>query len=55
MFAYRLAKDLGLLVKDVLEMTTAEFAGWAAFYKMEAEENRKAMNAAKAQGKLRGK
>lgn len=55
MFAYRLAKDLGLLVKDVLEMTTAEFAGWAAFYKMEAEANKKAMNAAKAQSKMRGR
>lgn len=44
MFAYRLAKDLGLLVEEVLEMSTAEFVGWAAFYKMEAEEHKKAMN-----------
>jgi hypothetical protein len=44
LFAYRLAKDLGLLVEEVLAMTTAEFVGWAAFYKMEAEENKKAMN-----------
>lgn len=43
MFAYRLAKDLGLRVADVLEMTTTEFIGWAAFYKMEAEETRKEM------------
>jgi len=44
MFAYRLAKDLGLRVTDVLEMNTAEIAGWAAFYKWEYEENKKAMN-----------
>lgn len=43
MFAYRLAKDLGMRVQDVLEMTTVEFQGWAVFYKMEAEENRKQM------------
>ena len=44
MFAYRLAKDLGLLVEQVLEMSKAEFAGWAAFYKFEAEEHKKAMS-----------
>lgn len=44
MFAYRLAKDLGRTVNEVLEMSTAEFAGWAVFYKMEAEETKKAMN-----------
>ena len=43
MFAYRLAKDLGLLVEQVLEMSSAEFAGWAAFYKYEHEETEKAM------------
>ena len=43
MFAYRLAKDLGLLVEQVLEMSMTEFMGWAAFYRMEAEENKKAM------------
>jgi len=42
-----LAKDLGLLVEQVLEMSTAEFAGWAAFYKYEADEQRKAMQQAK--------
>lgn len=47
MFAYRLAKDLGLRVSEVLEMNTAEFAGWAAFYKMEAEETKKQMDKAK--------
>ena len=44
MFAYRLAKDLGLLVEQILEMSQAEFAGWAAFYKFEAEEHKKAMS-----------
>ena len=44
MFAFRLAKDLGLTVKQVLtEMSVDEFAGWAAFYKLEADEQRKAM------------
>lgn len=47
MFAYRLAKDLGLLVEQVLEMTTCEFAGWAAFYKMEAEETKRSIERAK--------
>ena len=42
MFMYRLAKDLGLTVESVLEMTTAEFRGWAAFYSWEAEQQRKA-------------
>jgi hypothetical protein len=48
MFAYRLAKDLGLLVKDVLQMTTAEFMGWIAFYKIEADETKKVMQREKA-------
>ncbi len=48
MFMYRLAKDLGRTVKEVMKMTTAEFTGWVAFYKLEAEEQRKAMNSAKA-------
>ena len=41
---YRLAKDLGLKVADVMKMTNAEFVGWAAFYKLEQEEHKKAMN-----------
>lgn len=44
MFAYRLAKDLGLTVETVLDMSIVEFAGWAAFYKIEREETEKAMN-----------
>lgn len=43
MFAYRLAKDLGRTVEEVLEMSTPEFAGWAVFYKIEQEETEKAM------------
>jgi hypothetical protein len=39
---YRLAKDLGLTVNAVMEMSQAEFAGWAAFYKYEMEEHKKA-------------
>jgi len=45
---YRLAKDLGRTVKEVMQMTNAEFMGWVAFYKYEAEENKKAMQRAKA-------
>jgi hypothetical protein len=44
LFAYRLAKDLGQPVSVVLEMSTTEFLGWAAFYKLEAEETKKQMN-----------
>lgn len=43
MFAYRLAKDLGRTVEEILEMTTAEFAGWVVYYKMEYEEHKKMM------------
>lgn len=41
---YRLAKDLGRTVSEIMEMTTTEFNGWAQFYKMEADETRKQMN-----------
>lgn len=35
---YILAKDLGLTVKQIMtEMTHAEFMGWAAYYKAEAQ------------------
>ena len=39
---YRLAKDLGLTVESILDMSQAEFAGWAAFYKYEYDEQKKA-------------
>ncbi len=52
MFAYRLAKDLGRTVEEILEMSTAEFAGWAAFYKIEAEETKRALD--KAKGRRHG-
>ena len=45
---YRLAKDLGLLVENVMEMSTAEFAGWAAYYKIEAEEMKRAQQKARS-------
>lgn len=44
MFAYRLAKDLGLTLDKILDMSLAEFEGWAAFYKIEADEIKKSMN-----------
>ena len=47
MFMYRLGKDLGLTIPQVLDMTVAEFSGWAAFYKIEADETKKAMDKAK--------
>ena len=47
MFAYKLAKDLGLKVEDVMDMSVAEFVGWGAFYKIEAEETKKAMDKAR--------
>lgn len=48
MFMYRLAKDLGLKVDEVMEMSQAEFAGWAAFYKYENEEHKKAQQKARS-------
>lgn len=51
MFAYRLAKDLGLKVEDVLDMTNVEFYGWVAFYKFEAEEMKKAQQRSKLGGR----
>jgi hypothetical protein len=44
LFAYRLAKDLGHPLETILDMTVAEFEGWAAFYKIESDEMKKAMN-----------
>jgi hypothetical protein len=41
MFAYRLAKDLGRTVEEILDISVVEFAGWAAFYKIEADEIKK--------------
>jgi hypothetical protein len=41
---YRLAKDLGLRLEQVMEMTTLEFRGWAEFYIWEAAETKKAHN-----------
>jgi hypothetical protein len=48
MFAYRLAKDLGLRISDVLDMSLDEFMGWIAFYKWEHDENKKAMQKARS-------
>jgi hypothetical protein len=42
MFMYRLAKDLGRTVAEIMEMTTTEFRGWVAFYKWEQEEMKRA-------------
>lgn len=47
MFAYRLAKDLGRTVEEILEITTAEFQGWVEFYKWEADEHKKMMQRSK--------
>jgi hypothetical protein len=44
MFMYRLGKDLGLRITEVMEMSEAEFLGWASFYKYENEETKKMMN-----------
>jgi hypothetical protein len=38
---------LGQTVENILEMSTTEFAGWAAFYKLEKEETERAMEKAK--------
>lgn len=40
----RIAKDLGLRLDEALEMTTLELKLWAAFYSIEYEEQKKAMN-----------
>jgi hypothetical protein len=48
MFMYRLAKDLGRTITEIMQMSTTEFQGWIAFYKFEAEESKKAMSKAKA-------
>lgn len=41
---YRLAKDLGRTVEEIMNISDAEFRGWAEFYKWEAEEHKKLMN-----------
>jgi hypothetical protein len=48
MFAYRLAKDLGLRISDVLDMSLDEFMGWMAFYKYEHEEQKRAQQKARS-------
>jgi hypothetical protein len=40
---FRLAKDLGLTIDSVLAMSSLEFQHWIIFYKLEAEETKKAM------------
>jgi len=47
MFAYRLAKDLGRTVAEILEMSNHEFIGWMAYYKMEAKEYKRQMEQAR--------
>ena len=42
MFACRLAKDLGLTLEQVFDMTTVEFRTWVAFYTWEMKEHKKA-------------
>jgi hypothetical protein len=39
----RLAKDLGLTLDSILDMSRTEFQLWAAFYIIEADETKKAM------------
>lgn len=41
MFACRLAKDLGLTLEQVFEMTTIEFQTWVAFYSWEHKETKR--------------
>jgi len=44
LFAYRLARDLGRTVEEIWTgMSYDEFVGWSEFYKLEQEEQRKAM------------
>lgn len=45
---FRLAKDLGRTVSEIMEMTNTEFAGWAAFYKWEHDEMKKQSNRARS-------
>lgn len=42
MFACRLGRDLGLTLDQVFEISVEEFQTWAAFYKIEHDEIRKA-------------
>jgi len=41
MFACRLARDLGLTLEQIFEMSVAEFQTWAAYYSIEAREIKK--------------
>lgn len=43
MFACRLAKDLGLTLEQVFEMSVVEFRTWAAFYNWENKEMQKSI------------
>ena len=48
MFMFRLAKDLGRTLEEIMEMSTLEFQGWAAFYKWEYDEQKRAHQKARA-------
>jgi hypothetical protein len=41
---FRLAKDLGRTLDEILDISSSEFLGWAAFYKIEQEEIKKSMH-----------
>ena len=44
MFACRLAKDLGLTLEQVFDMSLEEFQTWGAFYSWEHKELKKQQN-----------
>lgn len=41
-----LAKELGKTLEELMEMSTAEFVMWAAFYQMEGKKRQNAMRKA---------
>jgi hypothetical protein len=43
LFAFRLAKDLGRTLDEILDMNITEFTAWAAFYRIEQAEIKKQM------------
>ena len=47
MFAYRLAKELGKTVEEIFQMSSAEFRGWAKYFELVHQEEKKAMQKAK--------
>ena len=52
-FYYYLAEKLHKTIGEILQMPVEEFNTWIAYYNLKSQEEQKALNKAKMQGKRR--